>query len=325
MTELNQAEQILGLTEMEISRRCAGENLICAPRPGYWTAEIYSFGKYLREYGYFPQWLPLLVYTDHGPSQADSPLTHELESDAPVQFYHSSRMVEKWKKITKKPCYTMFSPFVFYRKTRKIVQNRDAKGTLAYPSHTTPLIDDEVDYEKYIEQLMSLPKEFHPISVQLHVHDVNKGQHKLFMKHKIPVYTAGHYADYRFVERFYETLKQFKYTTSNVVMSCLFYSVEMGIPHFLYGIEPVFNNKGQEGIPLGREFKPLEQWEQMRKVTEMFSGLNTEITDDQRKLVNFELGIEHGASRFQMAGILFFALANVFFRKLKNKMQNGCI
>jgi len=320
MVEINKLEQTLGLTEDEILRRCSSESLICAPKPGYWTAEIYSFGKYLREYGYYPEWLPLYVSTDHGPAVIDEPLKTELDCDAPVQFYHSPRLVESWKKISTKPCYTILSPFVFYRRTRKITQNIDAKGTLAYPAHTTPNIDDEANYEIYIEQLMSLPKEFHPIAVQLHYHDIRKERHKLFLKYKIPVYTAGHNADYRFAERFYEILRQFKYTTSNMVSSSLFYSVEMGIPHSIYGIEPAYNNKSDIDFEKGKI--NLFKYSNYRKIYDLFKGIHYEINDDQKKIVEQELGINDGIGRLQMSFILYQSLLKVFLRKVRSKLKN---
>jgi hypothetical protein len=324
MGEINKLEQTLGLTEDEILRRCSSESLICAPKPRYWTrywtAEIYSFGKYLREYGYYPEWLPLYVSTDHGPRVIDELLKIELDCDAPVQFYHSPRLVESWKKISTKPCYTMFSPFVFYRRTRKITQNIDAKGTLAYPAHTTPNIDDEANYEIYIEQLMSLPKEFHPIAVQLHYHDIRKERHKLFLKYKIPVYTAGHNADYRFAERFYEILRQFKYTTSNMVTSSLFYSVEMGIPHSIYGIEPAYNNKSDIDFEKGKI--NLFKYSNYRKIYDLFKGIHYEINDDQKKIVEQELGINDGIGRLQMSFILYQSLLKIFLRKVRSKLKN---
>lgn len=273
------------------------------PTP-YWTAEIYGFGKYIRHYGYFPSFLPLCIFTDHGPG-GEGPFKHELASDAPVQFYHSQRMVDKWKKVSVKPCYVLYSPFVFYRRTKNIKQSPNANGTLVYPAHSTQVIEDKSDLELYIKQILSLPEEFHPLSVNLHYHDINNGQHKIFQKYKIPVYTAGNPNDYRFTERFYSILRNFKYSTSNLPMACLFYSVEMGIPHFIYGNKPVFNNKGDNNVSPGMDFDPINEWEITRKIYDLFYGLHTEITPEQKEIVEIELGIRDGLSRSKMAYVLY--------------------
>jgi hypothetical protein len=51
----------------------------------YWTSEIYGFGKWIRQYGFYPKLLPLCIYIDHGISLNEQPAKHELESDAPSE------------------------------------------------------------------------------------------------------------------------------------------------------------------------------------------------------------------------------------------------
>lgn len=273
------------------------------PSP-YWTAEVYSFGKYIRQYGRFPSFLPLCIFTDHGAGSIDYPAKHEIESDAPCQFYHSPKTFTEWKKISTKSCYVLYSPFVFYRRKNRIERATDAKGTIAFPAHTTTVIEDASDIEIYIKQLLELPQEFQPVSVCLHMHDIRKGRHKIFLKHKIPVYTAGDGNDYRFCERFYNILKKFRYATSNMVGSYLYYSVEMGIPFSIYGNKQIFINSGDPNVPLG-EYDPYKEFPSYRKAYDMFNGLYTEIMQEQREIVETDLGLRDGISRAKMAYVLY--------------------
>ena len=272
--------------------------------PPYWTAEIYSLGKYIREYGYYSRFLPLCIYTDHGAGRINPPYEHELKSDAPSQFYHSLESVEEWGKKSQKPCYVLYSPFVFYRRKNKIEKTANARGTIAFPAHATEVIDDISDIEIYIQQLLELPEIFQPISVCLHMHNINKGQHKIFLKYKIPVYTAGNGADYRFAERFYNILRNFSYATSNMVGSYLYYSVEMGIPFSIYGNKQIFINSGDPNVTIG-EYDPYKESPSYRKVYDMFFGLHTKITQEQKELVEVDLGLRHGISRAKMAYVLY--------------------
>ena len=83
----------------------------------FWTAELYSFGKYIRDYAYLPSFVPLNCYTDHGPGYfSDSIPPHELDNKAAVQLYHSPCTVKMFKEASPKPCYCMLSPLVWYRK-----------------------------------------------------------------------------------------------------------------------------------------------------------------------------------------------------------------
>lgn len=286
--------------------------------PPYWTAEIYSFGKYIREYGYLPSFLPLCIYTDHGPGGSDAPYGHELESDAPVQLFHSGQSVENWRKVSEKPCYIFYSPSVYYRRSRGIERSPDAAGTIAFPAHTTTTIEDISDIKIYIDQLLALPEEFQPVSACLHMHDINKGKHKLFQNRGIKVYTAGNSLDYRFVERFYEILRHYKYSTSNLVGSYAYYSVEMGIPFSIYGNKQKFINSGDPNITRG-EWDPYVESQTYRKSYDLFKGLFIEITPEQKEKVEFELGLQTGISRCRMALVLYTSFFIWLFRLKSQK------
>jgi hypothetical protein len=255
----------------------------------------------------------LAVYNDHGVGHLPGkPWKHELESSAPTMFYHSPDSVKIWKKFSDKPCYVFYSPFVFYRRTNKIIQNKKAKGTIVFPVHTIPSMEEVSDTQKYIDQLKKLPKKFHPISVCLHFQDIRIGRHKLYLKNNIPVYSAGDNTNF-FIERFYDILKKFKYASSNQVSSCLFYAVEAGIPFFVYGNEPRNINKSDQNIPLG-EYNPYKD-EYYKKLYKLFSDLDCEITDKKTKIVERNLGIYDGVSRKKMTYLLYSSLFKLLFSR----------
>lgn len=280
----------------------------------FWTAEVYGFGKYIRKYGYYPRFLPLAVYTDHGPARLyDKPYKHELESSAPAMFYHAPESVETWRRFSNKPCYTLYSPFVFYRRSNKIIQDKDVTGTIVFPNHTVPSMDEISDTQLYIDQLKNLPEKFQPISVCLHFCDIGIGRHKIYLKNNIPVYTAGNDPNF-FIERFYDILKKFKYASSSQAISSLFYSVEMGIPFFIYGNRDEKINKGDPNYPVGK-FTAYEDDKFYQLVDKMFSGFECEITEEKIKLVESTLGVYDGISRKKMAYVLYSSLVKLFFSK----------
>lgn len=291
----------------------------CKKQP-YWSAEVYSFGKYIRAYGRYPLSLPLYIGTDHGVANTDIIYETEIQSNAPVQFYHGPGIVAQWRKRFTKPCYVLYSPFVFYRKQNKIEQSADAKGTLVYAAHTTPDIDDTSDMEKYIANLKALPQQYHPISICLHYHDVNKGLHKVFLKNGLRVFCAGSPFSYSFAKNFYEILRHHKYSSSNMVMSCLFYSVEMGIPHFIYGNPPAFVNKGDINLEMGDY--DVMGIPKLKRVAQMFQGPFDTITKEQMEFVRHELGITQGISRNKMSYILYKSLLLSMMKSAKNGVLN---
>ncbi len=302
---------------LDISRKKLSE--LCNSKHGFklqlfWTSEAYGFGKYIRKYGYYPNFLPLAIYNEHGVgSVVDNPFKHELESYAPVMLYHSPEAVRIWKKFSKKPCYTFYSPFVFYRRTNKIVQDRDAIGTIVFPDHSIPSMDEVSDTQAYIDQLKNLPEKFQPISACLHFQDIRIGRHEIYLKNNIPVYSAGD--DFNlFIERFYEILRKFKYASSNQVGSSLFYAVEMGVPFFVYGNKAENINKSDPNYPLGK-LTDYENSEFHQTLDRIFSGFDCEINIKKREIVERNLGIYDGISRKKMAYVLYSSLLKLFFYK----------
>ncbi len=157
-----------GFSKDYILKLCENKNLkrFFLPPP-YWTAELYSKGLNIRKYAYYPSFLPICAYTSHGVGEFLSPLKHELESDAPVHFFLNSDAVKRYKKQSKKKCFVIYSPEVFYRKSNKIEQFENARGTLVFPVHSTPDCDEISNKEDYIQELKNLPSKYKPIVVCL--------------------------------------------------------------------------------------------------------------------------------------------------------------
>ncbi|MEG6548839.1 FkbM family methyltransferase [Desulfocurvibacter africanus] len=271
----------------------------------YWTAEIYSFGRHYRNYGYYPSFLPIYCYSAHGVDyNTKKPYPHEIDNYAYAMLHVSPVAVELYKEYLDKPCYCVHSPFVWCRKSNKIGKADDARGTLAFPAHSTPVIDVEMDYGGYADLLLSLPEEFFPVAVCLHMHDINKGLHKIFQRKCIPVYTAGNAEDMRFAQRWYDIARNYAYTTSNVVGSYTFYSVEMGIPFFIMGNYPKLINFGDRNIPEG-EYTYADK--DYMAAHELFSERVDSVTPEQRAFVEKHLGIHDGLSRKEFSKLLYTA------------------
>jgi hypothetical protein len=209
---------------------------------GSYEPEMYGFGKIYREMGFYPKFLPFHIICQHGVSLWDEPQSHDFNSKYPVMFVFSKRMQKAWQGISKKPCFVIQHPYIFYRKKNKILQKAEAKGAVFFLSHSTSEIKMKLAINKLISQLRKLPLKFHPITICLHYVDINKGFHKPFMKAGFSCVSAGHCEDPLFIKRFYKILSSHKYAISNAIGSYTFYSVEMGIPFSLFGERPIFEN-----------------------------------------------------------------------------------
>lgn len=328
-------ESVNGLNEKQLLFLCDEKNANRGVFPWvYWTSELYSFGKYIRKYGYYPPFLPLTVYSDHsGPVLEEEPYKHELECGAPYFLTHSKKKSENYIFRTGKKSLVMFSPSVFYRRSNNINKSNNAKGTIAFPVHTLPNFDEIFDVEKYIEELINLPEKFQPVSVCLHMHDINKGRHNFFLDSNIGVYTAGNSSDVRFIERLYSIIKNFNYTTSNHLGTITFYSIEMGIPFFICGEKQIDINKDDNNLPIGLVIENNNSETDFFYEKLLLKNISDTIDGEVINYIERKLGIYDGLSRNRLALVLwksfivwlFSARSLSFFKLLFMKVVNKFI
>ncbi len=218
--------------------------------------------------------------------------------------------------MSNKPCHVLYSPFVFARRSLEITYNAKAVGTLYFPAHSTPSIDEKKSIESYHLEIASLPERYHPVTICLHIHDVRKGVGELYFALGYSVVTAGDARDQKFTERFYRILSNHKYAISNSFGSYALYATEMGVPFGLYGTEPEYENKRDPNIEQGpyRSYLDTPYYE---RAIELFGHLPTEeVTPEQLEFATYYLGINTGISRTQMASILYKSLFSWLILKL---------
>ncbi len=295
-----------GYTAEALGRLC-DQRLACKGlyRRIYGAIEYYSFGRYYREETGYPHTLPLYVYSQHGAVYYVNIQPHETENDAEAILLWNADAQREYQKLSDKPCYLVTCPYISHRRRLGIAQAPEARGTLVFPAHSTKENETDYDIDKYIEEMLALPAEFHPIAVCLYVHDVRRGDHHHYLKKGLPVYSAGDMHDIYFGDRFYEMLRHFRYTMSNHVSSYAYYSVEMGIPFSFWGTRVKCNNLSNPNIPLGQY--DFSGWPEFQLAERLFAGLHTAITPEQKEFVEFSLGVGVGISGEELGKIFWDA------------------
>lgn len=298
-------------------------NLCKKPKRGrvlYWTSEVYGFGKWLRKFAFYPKSWPLNIYFSHGVTHHDSPAPHEYDNSAPAILFFSPRLTAEYRNNSKKTCKNIISPNIFYRRKYNVKKVKDAKGTIAFPCHSTPEIDDLTDYDEYCTNLKALSKDFQPISVCLHYHDINKGLHKVFMDNGFDVLTVGSPYHPDFIERFYGIIQNYQYVTSNEIGSYAYYAVEMDIPFLLYGNPVQLFNKTDPNFEKG-SYNSFRKSNQMAKALEIFSTFNGKVTQTQKEFVEKELGVNDSIGRLKASSILYKAYFKYLLQKVRTKFM----
>lgn len=291
----------------------------------YWVNDVYSLGYWLKDYAYYPKELPLFTYMDHGMTLFDKIPLHEINNDAPLIFKFSPRLTETYKQNSTKPVYNLMNPTIHYRKSRKIEKAHDAKGSLFFVAHTTPDIDDLTDWSSFIERLQQIPSKFHPIDVCLHPTDIKKGVGDVFKESGFRVVFAGDAHSKEFVANFYDLIKKYEYTLSNLLGSYVFYSVEMGIPFSLFGDEPLYFNKGDKNIEQG-EYNSYKSQQTYQQAKFLFNGFHMSINAEQKYFVEYELGKLNSVSRIKTCYLVYRAYLAYCLKHPSNlKLLRGVI
>lgn len=251
---------------------------------------IYGLHAIIREYAGCPPSIPLYCRYEHGWDPLPRPDPYDAMTDKPLMLVWSKRRLELWNKECSIPAAVVGAPFVHYRKSRNIEQDIGARGTVAFPAHSTSTIDAVFNVDEYCEALKSLPSEFQPITICLHLHDMERKKDELYKKHGFNVVHAGPIwvLGFEFVQNFYEILRRHKYATSNQIGSYTFYSVEMGIPFFILGESAELDNSGEPLMPLKFNYAdyPIGEY-----ATELFRGPTQTISAEQKKFAEDELGV----------------------------------
>lgn len=292
-------------------------NRLLYPVRPYWTSGIYGFSKWIRRYGYYPPFLPICIYTDHGPGDfAASPYKHELESDAPAQFYHSPNAVERWRRVSNRPCYQLHSPFVFARKAMKLERDPAAKGSVFFVSHNTAAVVDQNAPDTYVKEISNLPERFLPVIICLHITDIRMGLGKAYADHGFEVVCAGDSLHQDFTRNFYRILRRARYALANDFGSACLYAVEFGLPFGLYGTKPRYFNSGDANIESGA-YESYKAGDYHSTAIHLFDGLPVEeVTSEQRQFAEKYLGLHGGVSRRQMSAILYRSLIQWIINRL---------
>ncbi len=262
----------------------------------FWTTELYSLGRCYREWLNWPKWLPIPVYGDHGADPGGALFEHEMNNRAKFHLcffsgkYEANKNNNLGKEFIRVP-----DPWALFRRRHKIELSPRAKGTLVFFPHTVPGIEhsEETNIEKYVVEIKSLPEEFHPIAFCLHMHDVRRNVHKVLREYNIPLFSLGNSSSAYFVDRFYGLASRFKYASSCVGGSEIYYCSDLGCKFFLYGTEFKYVNKSHPQMELG-EFKfsdpvLLDALERKRTIFGCFPPVDS---DERTNWVRDVLGLD---------------------------------
>lgn len=276
----------------------------------------YNLHALLKEYGRIRYWFPGIV-VQHGWTPRDDASPNDVHNATRLMLCLSKRYQKQFQAKSSVRCEIAGSPFAHYRRLHNIEIAPDAKGTIAFPAHSTPGLYAEFDHGKYCAELRALPEKFQPVTLCLHPADITHFHlDETYKSLGFPVVSAGMVQGKPFHEAYYDILRRHRFATSNEVGSYTFYAVEMGIPFFLLGEHPQIDNRTTKNIDLPPSVLRSPDFYQAGKVAaERFSGGPTDhISPLQQEYVLDELGINDCLSPEALHAVIIDITRQLYYR-----------
>lgn len=205
----------------------------------YDVVSAYGMGTIIRHYAGYPHALPLPVAIQHGWTMV--PKRVDARADAPENWYWSAAAEQLYR--TAYPTLTtrtVGAPFLYLLKrlAYKPMPPAAQKGSIVFPSHSTPSIEIVCDFDEYAALLAELPAAYHPITVCLYYVDRDRGLDEPFLRRGFPVVTNGanRYAA-NFLGNFVRNVHGKRFIFSNQLTSALLFAAAMGLTAYLWGPE----------------------------------------------------------------------------------------
>lgn len=274
--------------------------------------DFYSSRKIIHEVFDIPQKYNLRAYVYHGIDVTDFELNdYALLYEEPILV---TRKKQQEYLVTKgldaNRIFSAGALFIRYKELKNIQQDKNAKGTIVFPSHSSQEVDVAVNWETYAQKLNKLPNEYKPINICMYYLDIIKGKHLPFINNGFNVYTAGHVNNPDFVDNFYEIIKHHKYTLTNAFGgSNLFYCINLGLKPFVYTGDTEIKYSEGENFKFFQKISGFNDLEELKKSEYTFTYKNffkenlpiypkTEISRENIKIFENKLGLSERTPDF---------------------------
>jgi hypothetical protein len=128
------------------------------------------------------------------------------------------------------------SPFIYLAdELSGNYRNKRRSGTLLFPPHSTPHVRLAFDLETYLDELTSLPGEFHPLTACLHPNEFGSEFATHIRARGIAVVTNGSTDSDSFLKAFISHAASAKYATAPAMCTAIAYCAFIGTGIFLLG------------------------------------------------------------------------------------------
>ena len=176
----------------------------------------------------------------------------------------------------------------------KVEKEKLGNTLLIFPSHSIEDVNCQFDYNKFIENINSVGKDYDTVRICMYYHDILLKKHIPYLNEGFEVVTAGHYNDYYFLSRLRSIIENSDMTMSNDFGTHVGYCIYLNKAHFINKLD-VRYEKSRNKILKKNTIEATEKLDgndNISRINELFSQYDTNISKDQYNLVSYLWGFD---------------------------------
>lgn len=255
----------------------------------YWPNDNYGHAMTLKLYAGYPHRKPLYALVPHGLYLTDNVFADEVERVGYRMVLnfppYRDPLFDRFPDVEVVPCA---APYVYTCELLDWSGVPEPKGTIAFPVHSTAMVDVDTDWDTLAGDLSLLPKPFWPVTVCIHWQDYSLGRHIPFLRRGLKVVSAGHLSDPDFLMRLAYLIRRHRFACSNDVSTPGFYAAFSGLPFFLVG-------ERVTSLPKSEEFRRTLNDASVARIDslrELFSERRTDLTAQQTDMARYMVRVD---------------------------------
>lgn len=291
------------------------------PEKDFFTPEIFPSNDYygnaeqIKQFLRLPSYYPLKAVIQHGNQYGKHIWDQEFLSPLPIALAWGDHVKDAWSEHTGKKIYTIGAPFFYTNgilsaKEVALEKKRLGKNLLVFPAHSMHYSTVLYNFEKWISTVKKLKDDFDTIRICIYWKDFLLGFHKPYVDAGFECVSAGHIFDTNFLPRQSSLLEICDASISNRLGSFIGYSTYLNKPHKIFKQEVEITDH----LGVGKVQDEEMQWESdpgVRHIYDVFSSLNTPVTQEHFEALEPYFGFSHIKSRNDLLEI--FLLAEIYF------------
>ena len=258
-----------------------------------WSSEVYGFGKTFRKMAYYPRFLPIFLTSDHGVGIDSMIDVNIVNGKTRTKRYLTwdPMIVELYQNNRFFKVSGIMHPWVYYKEKMSLSRTNPGLGTIFFPYHTVPsgFITQGISDEESVRYLLSLPKDFQPVTICFHMHDLKTDRPKFFEKHGFEITSVGNMMSFDYTDDFYKLISTFAFSISEDWGTQVAYLVDFGIPCQIIPREIEITPTDPTGIWPEPQHRRI-YLENKQKAYDLFADLPRSVSKEQSRFIEHFLG-----------------------------------